>query len=276
MKKTLIIDPNKRKLSLGIQELVDYKDLFWTLAYRDYRVRYAQTFLGFTWAFIQPFATLLIFTLVFGKAAKIDTGDIPYPLFAICGMAAWSYFAFVLNQSGNSIISSQNMIKKIFFPRLIIPLSKAVVGLVDFAIAFLFIIVLLIWYNFVPSHKLIYLPVFIFFGMISSLALGVWVSSLTVRYRDIQHIIPFVVQFGLYATPIAYPASIVTNSLPKWAATIYFLNPMAGVVEGFRWAILGAPIENDYIYISFFISVVLFITGLFYFKKVEKVIADLV
>lgn len=272
----IIIDSKVKKVGINFKELYAYRDLFLTLAYRDYRVRYAQTFLGFAWALIQPLTTLLIFFLVFGKVAKVDTGDIPYPLFAICGMATWSYFSFVLNQSGTSIVGAQEMIKKIYFPRLIIPLSKATVGLIDFAITCLFIIAMMIYYGFTPSINILFLPLFTIVGILAALAVGIWLSALTIRFRDFQHIIPFMVQFGLYATPIAYPVELVTHSLPKWASILYFLNPMAGVVEGFRWSLLGTATPSVYSYISFSIIVFLFFSGLYYFKRMERVMADIV
>ena len=271
-----IVDADKQKLSLNLRELFNYRDLFLILAYRDLRVRYAQTFLGFFWAFLQPAATLLIFTVVFGRAIKVDTGGIPYPLFAITGMTAWTYFAFVLNQSGNSIIGAQEMVKKIYFPRLVIPLSKAVVGFVDFAIAFLILGVMMLYYGFTPSGNILYLPLFIVLTIISALAVGIWLSALTIRYRDFQHVVPFLVQFGLYATPTAYPAETIIKNLPDWAVVIYYLNPMAGVVEGFRWSVLGGAAPSDYAYISFTLIAVLFISALFYFRKVERVMADIV
>ncbi|MEN7549595.1 ABC transporter permease [Rapidithrix thailandica] len=272
----IVIDAEKKSLSLGVGELFRYKDLFLILAYRDYRVRYAQTFLGFVWAFIQPLATLLIFSIVFGRAAKVDTGDIPYPVFALCGMSAWAYFAFVMNQSGNSIIGAQGMVKKIYFPRLVIPLSKAVVGFIDFLITFLFLVILLFVYGIIPSENIVFLPFFIIMGIISALAVGIWLSALTIRYRDFQHVIPFMTQLGLYATPIAYPAKLLVGSLPEWANALYFMNPMAGVVEGFRWSIIGGEMPSEYAVISFVLTIILFISGLFYFRKVEKVMADLV
>ena len=271
-----IVDADKQKLRLNLRELFNYRDLFLILAYRDLRVRYAQTFLGFFWAFLQPAATLLIFTVVFGKAVKVNTGGVPYPVFAITGMAAWTYFAFVMNQSGNSIIGAQEMVKKIYFPRLVIPLSKAVVGFVDFAIAFLFLAVLMVIYNFTPSVNIVYLPIFILLTIISALAVGIWLSALTIRYRDFQHVVPFLVQFGLYATPTAYPAETIIKSLPDWAVVLYYMNPMAGVVEGFRWSILGGAPPSDYAYISFTLIAILFISALFYFRKVERVMADIV
>jgi len=276
MANRLVVDANKKSFGLNLKELAQYRDLFLILSYRDLRVRYAQTFLGLLWAVLQPLATLIIFTVVFGKAIKVDTGGIPYPLFAVCGMAAWAYFSYVLNQAGESIISSQEMVKKIYFPRLVIPLSKAVVGFVDFFITLIFIAGLLMYYQVFPSVNILLLPLFFIITVISSLAVGIWLSALTIRYRDFKHVVPFMVQFGLYATPVGYPADIIVKNLPAWANIIYYLNPMAGVVEGFRWSILGGAPPHEYAYISFAVVVVLFISGLYYFKKVESVMADIV
>jgi len=270
--KKLVIDANKKSLGLDIKELIHYKDLFLILAYRDLRVRYAQTFLGLTWAIIQPVAKLLILILVFGVAVKVDTGGVPYPLFAISGLAMWNYFGFVLNNSGNSIITAQEMVKKIYFPRLVIPLSKAVVGFVDFAIVLLILIVFMITYQYVPSPYLWAAPVFILLNIIAALAVGIWASALSIRYRDFQHVIPFLVQFGLYATPVAYPARLV----PEGYQWIYNLNPMAGIIEGFRWSVLGGDMPSIYVWISFVVVVLLFVSGLLYFRKMEDTMADIV
>ena len=275
MMKT-IVDAKKADFSFGFHELLKYKDLFLILAYRDYKVRYAQTFLGFIWAFVQPLITLSIFTLVFGKAAKVDTGEIPYPLFAIIGMSAWTYFAFVMNQSGSSILSAQGMIKKIYFPRLVIPLGKAVVGVIDFLIVSIFIVVIMAFYGVSPSQNIFFLPIFFLINVLAALGVGLWLSALTVRYRDFQHITPFLVQFGMYATPIAYPAELVTENVSYWISIIYFLNPMAGVVEGYRYSVLGTGGIDSFSYMSFTLVLILFVSGVYYFRKVEKVMADIV
>lgn len=272
----LIVDAGKKGIQLNLRELYQYKDLFLILAYRDLRVRYAQTFLGLLWAILQPLATLIIFTVVFGRVAKVDTEGVPYPLFAVCGMAAWAYFAFVLNQSGNSIIGAQEIVKKIYFPRLVIPLSKAVVGFVDFLIAFVFIVILLLYYGVTPSGNVIFLPLFILLTIVSSLAAGIWLSALTIRYRDFQHVVPFIVQFGLYATPVGYQSKDVVDNLPAWGSFLFYANPMAGIVEGFRWSILGGSPPSPYAYISFCIIIIMFLSGLLYFQKVERVMADIV
>ncbi len=272
----LVVDADKKSKLLNLKELRQYQDLFYILAYRDLRIRYAQTFLGLLWAVLQPLATLTIFTIVFGKAVKVDTGGVPYPLFAVTGVAAWTYFAFVMKEAGSSIISAQQMVKKIYFPRLVIPLSKALVGFVDFGIAFLFMIILMVYYQVAPSSHIIFLPVFILMIIISALGVGIWLSALTIRYRDFQHVVPFMVQFGLYATPTAYPAQAVLESLPEWLVTIYYLNPMAGIIEGFRWCMLGGAAPSPFAYLSFGIILVILITGLYYFKRVERVMADIV
>lgn len=274
--KPIVIDSDQGLRGLGLGELLRYRDLFLVLAYRDYRIRYAQTFMGLTWAFLQPAATLLIFTLVFGRAIGVDTESIPYPLFAVCGMAAWSYFAYVLAQSGTSIIASQEMVKKIYFPRLIIPLSKAAVGFMDFGITTLLIFVFMVYYSVPPAPTVLVFPFFAIMGIVAALAVGIWMSALTIRYRDFQHVIPFLVQVGLYATPVAYPASLVTDALPPWAGALYFLNPMAGVTEGFRWSLLGTAPPPAFSYVSLIIACVLLVSGLYYFRGVERTMADVV
>jgi lipopolysaccharide transport system permease protein len=270
MHKT-VIEAEKGNWDISLKELLNYKDLFLILAYRDFKVKYAQTFLGFIWAFLQPAATLLIFTLVFGRAVKVDTGSIPYPVFALTGLVAWTYFSFVMAQAGDSIIGAQQMVKKIYFPRLIIPLAKSIVGFVDFAIAFLFLMVLLVIFRVTPSHNLIFLPVFILQVVVASLGIGIWLSALNIRYRDFKHLVPFLIQLGLYVSPVGYPSDLV----PEKYQLIYHLNPVVGIIEGFRFSILGESL-NQYSILSALISLIIFLSSIFYFKKVEKVMADLV
>ena len=272
MQNKVIIQPRKNFLALPIKELIAYKDLFWVLALRDIKVKYAQTYLGIVWTILQPISTLVILVLIFGVAVKVDTGNIPYPLFTICGMSAWSYFSSVLSQSGNSIISQQNMIKKIYFPRMIIPLSKAVSGFIDFGVTLIFIFALMIYYQFIPPSQIVFLPLFFGLNILLALSVGIWLSALTVRFRDFQHIIPFIVQLGLYATPVAYPSHLI----PEKYRAIYFINPMVGVIEGFRWTLINGTPPNSYSFISFGIIILLFISSLFYFNKVEENMADIV
>jgi lipopolysaccharide transport system permease protein len=271
-----IVDASDKKLRLNLDELFKYKDLFLVLAYRDLRVRYAQTFIGLLWAFVQPAIMLLIISVVFGRFMNIDTGGIPYPVFAVTGLSLWIYFSFLLSQSGGSIIGAQEMVKKIYFPRLIIPLSKAIVGFVDFGVAIIILIIMFIVYGITPSQNIIFIPVFIILTVIASLAMGIWLSALTIRYRDFQYIVPFLVQIGLYITPIAYPAQMVVKNLPDWAILIFYLNPMTGIIEGFRWCLFGGDSPSFYFYISIGFVFLLFISGIFYFRKLEKTMSDII
>jgi len=267
----LTVDAEVGRFSLNFRELIQYRDLLITLAYRDIRVRYTQTFLGMLWAVFQPLVTLIIITIIFGKAIQVDTGGIPYPLFAVAGVAAWTYFAFTLGQASSSIISSQDMIKKIYFPRLIIPLSKALVGLIDFGVGLAFVLVLMIYYGWMPSASIIWLPLVILVNVIAALGVGFWFSALSIRYRDVQHIIPFIVQIGFYITPVAYPTQLV----PQAYKLLYFINPMTGVIEGYRHALFGSSIDYNYAAISVVCALVLFVSGLIFFQIVERKMADI-
>lgn len=268
-----IIDSKNKFVFLDVKELLQYKDLFITLTYREYRVRYAQTFLGIFWAFIQPIATLVIFSFVFGKAINVDTEGIPYPIFALTGMVAWTYFSFVISNAGKALINNHNMIQKIYFPRLILPLSQAFVGFVDYTIAFLLLIIAMLWYGVFPSPNIWYLPFFLFMTIMASLAVGIWISALTIRYRDFIHVIPFLIQVGLYATPVAYSTIYIPE---KYHAIYYTLNPMVGVIEGFRWSIIGQGSINPYTFVSLGIILILFFSSLIYFKRVERIMADII
>jgi lipopolysaccharide transport system permease protein len=228
--------------------------------------------LGFLWAFIQPFGTMAILIFVFDKTLHVKTEDIPYPLHAMAGMMLWTYFGFVLQQSGTSIISSQSIISKVYFPRLILPLSKAFVGLIDFFISFLMLVALFIFFRFPLSPQMIYAPLFILLAMLASLGTGILFSSVSVRYRDFQYVMPFVLQVGLYITPIAYPTTFISEKW-KW---VYFLNPMAGIIEGLRWSIFDRKIMDPYCYVSFFTTFLILLVGLFFFMKTESKMADLV
>lgn len=267
----VILKNSKGEINLNIKELFAYKDLFITLAQRDFKVRYTQTFLGLVWAILQPLITLFILVLVFGKVVSVDTGNIPYILFVLGGMCGWQYFAFVVSQSGTSLIGAQAMIHKIYFPRLIIPLSKALVGLIDFAIILFLFLVMMAFYSYKPGISIMYLPVFIALTIVASLAAGIWISALSIRFRDFQVIIPYLLQVGLYITPIAYPI----NLIPEKYKFIFFLNPMTPVIQGFRWCLLGVDPPDIRSFISYGFVVFLFISGLYYFKKTERTMADI-
>ena len=268
-----IIEAARPRLALHVKELFHYRDLLGMLAYRDYRVRYAQTVLGFSWALIQPLLTLLIFVLVFDKAVKVNTGNIPYPLFAVAGLWAWSYFSYVITQAGQSIVSSQALVTKIYFPRLIIPVSKGIVGFIDFIIVFFLLLLLMAWYRFFPGTNLIALLVLIVAVVLFSLATGIWFSALTIRFRDLQYVIPFLVQIGLYLSPVGYPSS----QIPSEYKNFYYLNPMAGIIDGFRWCLFNAPLpETRFLVYSASIILLLFFSGIYYFQRTERVIADVI
>ncbi len=273
----LIIEPRRSLLQMDWRELYAYRELLFTLTYRDLRVRYAQTAIGVLWAVLNPLFTLLILAFVFGVVARVDTGmmsdgtPIPSLLFTCAGMAGWTYFATLLSDAGSSIIGAQGMVKKIYFPRLIIPLSKALTSFIDFAIVLVFMVLMMLYYGIAPTANLLYFPLFFLVAVLSGLAGGIWMSALTIRFRDFQHITPLMLRLGMYATPIAYP----TSAVPEQYRVLFYCNPMSGVVEGMRWSLLGGEPINPYSYISFGVIAVLFVLGLLYFKKVERVMADI-
>jgi len=271
-KSTFYFDSNKKN-KLYFKEILNYKDLFYSLAWREFKVRYAQTFLGFAWAFLQPIATLIIFFFVFGKAIKVDTGNIPYPVFALTGLTAWSYFSFVITTAGRSVITESAMIKKIYFPRLVIPLSKALVGLIDFAISFVLLVCAMLYYQIPVTLNLFWSPIFLMLILVVSVGVGIWISALSIRFRDVQHIIPFFIQIGLYATPVAYSSAVIPE---QYQLFYHLLNPLAGVIEGFRWCMIGGEINFNYLIYSIIIILIIFISSIFYFRKVEKVMADII
>ncbi len=266
-----IIEKQRSPFKVNFSELYQYRELLWTLTYRDLRVKYAQTVIGFLWVFLNPIFTLIILNFVFGQVAKVDTGEIPHVIYTIAGMCGWTYFQTVLSSAGNSLISSQNMIKKIYFPRLVIPLSKAITALINFGVVMLCLAIIMAALRFAPSANIIYSPFFVLMALISGLAAGIWMSALTIRFRDFQHITPMLLRLGMFITPIAYPASAV----PEKYQLLFHLNPMAGVVEGMRWSLVGGDPPSQYAYISFVLITILLITGVFYFNKVERVMADI-
>lgn len=273
-RKYTLIQPTKNWLRINWKELWHYRELIWILTLRDVKVQYAQTLIGISWALLKPILSILILSFVFGTVAQIGTGgtEVPHILFTTAGILGWSYFATVTNQAGSSIIGAQNMVKKVYFPRMILPLSKGLFGLIDLGIALFLVVVLMVIYQVSPSWPLLWLPVFIFIAILAGLTGGIWISALTIRYRDFLHITPLLLRIGMYATPIAFPSTAVPD---KYQA-LFYLNPMAGVVEGIRWSLLGGPPPPDEIYISFLLIVVFLGFGLFYFNKVQKSIADIV
>lgn len=259
--------------SLRLGEVWQYHELIYFLVWRDLKVRYKQTALGVIWAVLQPFLTMAVFTIFFGNLAKVPSDGVPYPIFSFTALLPWQLFANALTNSSNSLVNNSNLITKVYFPRLILPLSSITAGLVDFCVAFLILIGMMIYYDITPSFAIITLPLFILLAVATTFAVSLWLSALNVQYRDVRYTIPFLTQFWLFLTPIAYPSSLVPE---KWRF-IYGLNPMAGVVEGFRWALLGKSNQNWYqIIASVTIVLVLLVAGLIYFRYMEKTFADVV
>jgi len=259
--------------SLQLHELWEYRELVYFLIWRDIKVRYKQTALGAAWAIIQPFFTMLVFSLFFGRLAKMPSDGIPYPLFAFTALVPWTFFSNGLGQAVNSLIGSSGLITKIYFPRLAIPLASVLAGIVDFALAFLLLLAMMSYYSISPTINVIWLPLFLLLAFVTALGVGLWLSATSVKYRDVRHILPFLTQFWLFATPIAYPGSLLQE---PWR-TVYGLNPMVGVVEGFRWALLGQVNAPGYsIFVSALIAVILLVGGAFYFRRMEKTFADTV
>ncbi len=268
-----IIQPSSGWGFPNFREVWRYRELLYFLTWRDVKVRYKQTVLGAAWAIIKPFCTMIVFSIFFGKFAKVPSDGLPYPIFAYSALLPWHYFAYALSQSGESLVKEQRLITKVYFPRLIMPLAPMFSGLVDFAIAFSVLIGMMFWYKIKPTIGVLALPLWIILAMMTALAVGTWLSALNVKYRDIRYAIPFLTQLWLFSTPIAYSSSIVPE---KWR-TIYGLNPMAGVVEGFRWGLLGKePPSAQMIMVSAVGILILLIGGLIYFRRTERTFADVV
>ena len=275
----LVLRPTRGWSALNLADLWRYRELIYFLIWRDVKVRYKQTVLGASWAIIQPFVTMVVFTVLFGNLAKMPSDGIPYPLFSYTGLLPWGLFTKAISDAGRSMIANRSMITKVYFPRLSIPLASVLSGLVDFGLAFIVLIGMILYYNYSPNQdyqvvitpSILTLPLFLLLALITSLGVGLWLSALNVLYRDINYIIPFLTQFWLFITPIAYSASMIPE---KWQL-LYALNPMAGVVEGFRWALLGAgSAPSPMIAVSASIAVILMISGLYYFRRTERNFAD--
>ncbi len=270
---TTVIKPSHGWVSLKLGDLWEYRELLYFLIWRDIKVRYKQTVLGAAWAVLQPLLTMIVFTVFFGQLAKVPSDGVPYAVFTFCALLPWQLFSYALVQAGNSLVGNQNLITKVYFPRLLMPLSGVLSGLVDFAIAFVVLLCLMLWYGILPTTAVVTLPFFVALAIVTALAVGLWLSALNVQYRDIRYTIPFLTQFWLFITPIAYPSSLV----PQQWRIIYGLNPMAGVVEGFRWALLGrAEINVWMVVVSTVVVVLLLASGLMYFRRMEKTFADVV
>lgn len=269
----LRIEPSRGWVSLGLRELWQYRELLYFLAWREVKVRYKQTAIGAAWAVIQPLMTMVIFTVIFGKFAKLPSDGFPYPVFAYTALLPWTYFAQALARTGSSLVGDANLIRKIYFPRLIIPLATVSVPIVDFFLSFLILLGMMAWYGITPTWGVFMLPLFLCLALMTALAVGLWLSPLNVRYRDVGLTIPFLVQLGMYLSPVAYSISLV----PEQWRLVYSLNPMVGVIEGFRWALLGKESPNfGVIAISALMVMVLLAGGLVFFRRMERTFADVI
>jgi len=255
------------------KEFWDYRELLYFFIWRDIKVRYKQTVIGAAWAVIQPFFTMVVFSIFFGKFAKIPSDGLPYPIFAYCALVPWTYFANSLTKATNTMVMNQNVITKVYFPRLILPVSAVMSGIPDFLISFSILMGMMFFYGVIPTANLFFLPLFMLLVIMTALAVGLWTCAANAIYRDVQYVVPFVVQFWLFASPVVYPSSLVPE---KWK-TIYGLNPMSGIIEGFRWALLGrGEPSGPMLVVSVIITFCLLISGIIYFRKMEGTVADII
>jgi lipopolysaccharide transport system permease protein len=267
------IEPSKGWVSLKLDELWEYRELLYFLIWRDIKVRYKQTVLGAAWAIIQPVCTMVVFSLFFGRLAKIPSDGVPYPIFAYAALVPWTFFAHGLSHAANELIQSANLLKKVYFPRLTMPVAAVLAGVVDFALAFTVLIGMMLYYGIVPTINVLWLPLFLLLALITSMGAGMWLSAVNVQFRDVRYAVPFLIQLWLFGTPIAYPSSLLSE---PWR-TLYGINPMVGVVEGFRWALLGTvAAPGPIITVSALIGLALLVSGAFYFRRMEKTFADVV
>lgn len=270
---TIVIEPSRGLADFNLKEIWDYRDLMFFLAWRDINIRYKQTILGAAWAVVQPVLTMILFTIFFGRMAGVPSEGAPYPLFAFAALLPWQYFATTLGNAANSLVNNSNLLSKVYFPRLLIPLTSLFPPAVDFLIAFMVFIGLMFYYRWVPTLNMIWLPAFLLLAMVTTLGAGLWFAAMNVKYRDVRHIVSVLVQFGMFLSPVAYPSRIV----PMPWLQIYALNPMVGVIEGFRWALLGTvALPLRLIAISSVAALVMLVSGLYYFRYTEKTFADII
>lgn len=276
---TAVAIPGTRRLEASsgwntrtLAEIWRYRELLYFFVWRDIKIRYKQTVLGAAWAILQPVLAMVVFTIFFGRLARVPSDGLPYPVFSMIALVPWTYFASALSASSTSLGAYQHMISKVYFPRLIIPLASAIAPMVDFAIASAILAVLLLWYRIVPGPAVVWLPAFVLLALATAMAVGVWLAALNVRYRDVRYVVPFLVQLWMFATPVVYPASLVPA---RWRP-LYGLNPMAGVIEGFRWVLAGGPSPGALTFVSAAVVAVLLAAGLLHFRRVEGTFADVI
>lgn len=273
VKSKVIITPKRGWAALNLGEIWLYRELLYFLAWRDLQVRYKQTVIGAGWAILQPFLAMIVFSIIFGRLVGVSSDGVPYPVFVFAGLVPWTFFATAVSHSGTSLVSNSNLISKVYFPRLVLPMAAVVLAAADLFFAFLILLGLMLWYGVTPTTAVVTLPLFVMLAVLTALGVGVWLSALDVKYRDIRYLIPFLTQFWLFVTPVVYPSSYIP---PEWRL-VYALNPMVGVVEGFRWALLGQEFHlGGMVFVSAGVSIFLLVSGLYYFKRMERQFADVV
>jgi lipopolysaccharide transport system permease protein len=271
--RTVVIEPSRSWVPLKLGDLWAYRELLYFLVWRDVKVRYKQTLLGATWAILQPVLTMVVFSIFFGRLARMPSDGVPYPIFAFTALVPWTLFAYGLTQGSNSLVGGATLLKKVYFPRLCMPLSAVLSGIVDFVLAFVILVLMMLFYGVPISLRILSVPLFVLLTLVTALAVALWLSALNVEYRDVRFVVPFLVQVWLFATPIAYPSSLLAE---PWR-TLYGLNPMVGVVEGFRWALLRVNVApGPMVGVSALVALGLLVSGAYYFRRMEKSFADIV
>ena len=269
----IIIEPSKGRVSLDLKEIWQYRELLLFLVWRDVKVQYKQAILGIAWAILQPLFTMVIFSVIFGRFAKLPSEGIPYPVFSYVALLPWQLFSGALTRSTSSLVGNANLFTKVYFPRLIIPFSATLSGVVDFSVSFTVLLGLMLHYGIAPTWGILCLPFLVALVLITALSVGLWLSALNVQYRDVQHVIPFVMQAWMYASPVAYSTDLIPAGF--WR-TLYGLNPLVGVIQGFRWALLGGREPDELMGLSVGVVAILLIWGLYYFRRTERTFADVV
>ena len=272
--KYIRIEPTKGWARIGFRNLYEFRGLLYFLVWRDIKVRYKQTVMGAAWAVIQPFFMMVVFSIFFGRLAKIPSDGIPYPLFTFAALVPWTMFATGLSNASNSVVSDSNLVKKVYFPRLLMPIAAVLASVVDFVIAFTVLVLMGFYYGIAPTTAVFWLPLLVLLALVTSMGVAFWLGAMNVQFRDVRYTIPFLVQFWMFATPIAYPSSLIEDTTIRM---VYAINPMVGVVEGFRWALLGSgTAPGPMILVSAITAIILFVTGAFYFRRLERSFADVV
>ena len=268
-----VIRPSRGWRAVNLLEIWEYRELLYFLSWRDVMIRYKQAALGIAWAVLQPLIAMVIFSVIFGKLAKLPSENVPYPIYSFAALLPWQLFAGALQRAGTSLVTNANLVTKVYFPRIVMPIAAIASGLVDFCVSFVVLVLMMFYYGVTPTWAMLTIPLFVLYTLLTAIAVSLWISALNVQYRDMQHTLPFLIQAWMFASPVAYSAELVPAG--NWQL-IYALNPMTGVIQGFRWALLGAQPPGAMMWVSLAVVIVLFVSGLYYFTKMERTFADIV